>query len=339
LPAHPAGWDACVILATNLDTTTASSVLWALALAREHGGAAAALAASGLDVPEVDRLGGAPGDLAELLGQSAGQESIREALALGLLAGRVAHQRPRARRLGDPTTFVVDRDLTVHSAEGQSILRLPWVDKDLFVGRRIPDISEIPSALRNLAVETCAAAFSGERRRFEFTSYGHTYSVDAVPVRSNGNDSIEAVLAIAMPVRSFASGAAAYERTAQRLDNFAARAEQAAERYRLAGRLDAEQAERRRASRVRLRAERARANGKLLRARDAAPGAHEPSVTSRQIEVLELASHGLTSSEIAEQLDVSVATVKAHFENVYARLGVGDRSAAVAAALRHGIIK
>jgi DNA-binding NarL/FixJ family response regulator len=147
------------------------------------------------------------------------------------------------------------------------------------------------------------------------------------------------VLAIAMPARSFAPAAAAYERTAERLDNSAARADQAAERHRLAGRRDAEQAEGRRARRVRLRAERARGNAKLLRARDAAPGAYEPSVTSRQIEVLDLASHGFTSGEIAEQLDVSVATVKAHFENIYARLGVGDRSAAVAAALRHGIIK
>jgi two-component system nitrate/nitrite response regulator NarL len=61
-------------------------------------------------------------------------------------------------------------------------------------------------------------------------------------------------------------------------------------------------------------------------------------VTSRQAEVLGFASHGLTSAEIAEQLGVSVTTVKTHFDNIYIRLGVSDKAAAVAAALRHGLI-
>jgi hypothetical protein len=54
--------------------------------------------------------------------------------------------------------------------------------------------------------------------------------------------------------------------------------------------------------------------------------------------VLSLASNGLTAAEIAEQIGVSATTVKTHFDNIYGRLGVSDRCAAVATALRHGLI-
>jgi two-component system nitrate/nitrite response regulator NarL len=42
--------------------------------------------------------------------------------------------------------------------------------------------------------------------------------------------------------------------------------------------------------------------------------------------------------EIAERLVVSPATVKTHFTNLYPKLGVSDRAAAVAATLRLGLI-
>jgi DNA-binding NarL/FixJ family response regulator len=61
-------------------------------------------------------------------------------------------------------------------------------------------------------------------------------------------------------------------------------------------------------------------------------------VTPRETEVLQLASHGLTASDIAEQLVLSTGTVKTHLRNIYCRLGVADKAAAVAAALRHGLI-
>jgi DNA-binding NarL/FixJ family response regulator len=54
--------------------------------------------------------------------------------------------------------------------------------------------------------------------------------------------------------------------------------------------------------------------------------------------VLQLASHGLTAYEIAEQLVLSAGTVKTHLRNIYRKLGVADKAAAVAAALRHGLI-
>jgi hypothetical protein len=39
---------------------------------------------------------------------------------------------------------MMDRDLVVVDANGTSILRLPWFDRELFVGRQLPDITEIP---------------------------------------------------------------------------------------------------------------------------------------------------------------------------------------------------
>ena len=47
---------------------------------------------------------------------------------------------------------------------------------------------------------------------------------------------------------------------------------------------------------------------------------------------------GSRPAEIAEQIGVSATTVKTHFDNIYCRLGVSDRCAAVATALRHGLI-
>jgi DNA-binding NarL/FixJ family response regulator len=319
------------------NTKTASALLWALGLAREHGGAAAALAAVGTDLPEVERFEGAPGEFEEVVGHPAGDASLREAVALGVLAGRFAHEGPRARRLQDPTSFVLDQDLVVQAADGQSIMRLPWFEEGLFVGRQLHDISEMPIAVRRLCIEHYSAALSGERGRFAFVSYGHAYSVDAVPV--HGDDGrIATVLAIATPARSFAAAAAASERTAERLDRSAKSAERRAERYRLCGRIDIEVVESHAARKARDGAERARANASRLRARGTAAPAAPPSVTSRQAEILGLASHGLTSAEIAEQLGVSVTTVKTHFDNIYMRLGVSDKAAAVAAALRHGLI-
>ena len=63
-----------------------------------------------------------------------------------------------------------------------------------------------------------------------------------------------------------------------------------------------------------------------------------PSLTTRQQEVLELIADGLTGPQIAERLIVSHATVKTHLEKLYENLGVSDRAAAVAVAMRSGIL-
>ena len=55
--------------------------------------------------------------------------------------------------------------------------------------------------------------------------------------------------------------------------------------------------------------------------------------------MLQLAADGLSGPEIAAHLHVSPATVKTHFENIYAKYDVSDRVAAVAKALREGLIR
>ena len=63
------------------------------------------------------------------------------------------------------------------------------------------------------------------------------------------------------------------------------------------------------------------------------------ALTGRQIEVLQLAAAGLTVRDIADRLSLTRATVKTHLENIYARYGVTDRTAAVATGLREGLIE
>ena len=70
-----------------------------------------------------------------------------------------------------------------------------------------------------------------------------------------------------------------------------------------------------------------------------APHRHELStsiLTPRELEVLALGARGQSAAFIAAQLHLSPATIKRHFERSYARLGVSDRSAAVAEAMRRG---
>jgi DNA-binding CsgD family transcriptional regulator len=63
-----------------------------------------------------------------------------------------------------------------------------------------------------------------------------------------------------------------------------------------------------------------------------------PILTPREVQVLQLAAHALSATAIAAEMQVSPATVKRHFEDAYARLGVSDRAAAVAVAMRQGLI-
>jgi DNA-binding CsgD family transcriptional regulator/PAS domain-containing protein len=63
------------------------------------------------------------------------------------------------------------------------------------------------------------------------------------------------------------------------------------------------------------------------------------SLTPREHEVLQLAAEGCAGREIAERLGVSPATVRRHFEHIYAKYEVSDRAAAVAKGLREGLIE
>lgn len=66
--------------------------------------------------------------------------------------------------------------------------------------------------------------------------------------------------------------------------------------------------------------------------------ARDLHLTARQLAVLGLLADGLTAAAIGRRLGISERTVHKHLENLYARLGVGDRLAAVLGAREHGLL-
>ncbi|HVM12156.1 MAG TPA: response regulator transcription factor [Actinomycetota bacterium] len=70
-----------------------------------------------------------------------------------------------------------------------------------------------------------------------------------------------------------------------------------------------------------------------------AGGAPAHGLTDREMEILKLVADGLTNREIGARLYVSADTVKTHLEHVFQKLGASDRTAAVAQALRRGLIE
>ena len=65
--------------------------------------------------------------------------------------------------------------------------------------------------------------------------------------------------------------------------------------------------------------------------------AREP-LSQRELEVLELVARGSTNRDAASRLFISEATVKTHLLHIYAKLGVNDRTAAVAEAFEQGLL-
>jgi DNA-binding NarL/FixJ family response regulator len=61
-------------------------------------------------------------------------------------------------------------------------------------------------------------------------------------------------------------------------------------------------------------------------------------LTRRELEVLSLVAQGLSNRQIAERLVVSEHTVHRHLSNIYARLGVSSRAAAVALASERDVL-
>ena len=78
---------------------------------------------------------------------------------------------------------------------------------------------------------------------------------------------------------------------------------------------------------------------------DAGPGPKKISyellepLTSREVELLQLISDGLTNRRIALQLSVTESTVKWHLSNVYSKLGVKKRTQAIAKGQYMGLIR
>jgi two-component system nitrate/nitrite response regulator NarL len=64
-----------------------------------------------------------------------------------------------------------------------------------------------------------------------------------------------------------------------------------------------------------------------------------PLLSPREVEILSLVADGDTTAQAAARLHLSSATIKSHLQNVYGKLGVTDRSAAVAEAIRRGLLQ
>ena len=66
--------------------------------------------------------------------------------------------------------------------------------------------------------------------------------------------------------------------------------------------------------------------------------AAQPSLTYRELQVLELLARGKRNKEIAADLGISADTASAHVKSIFTKFNVHDRTAALAEALRRGII-
>ena len=70
-----------------------------------------------------------------------------------------------------------------------------------------------------------------------------------------------------------------------------------------------------------------------------APDTRTSPLTRREEEVLQLIADGLSTTEVAAQLFISGKTVKNHLASIYDKLDARDRTQAVLAAVRIGIIR
>jgi DNA-binding NarL/FixJ family response regulator len=61
-------------------------------------------------------------------------------------------------------------------------------------------------------------------------------------------------------------------------------------------------------------------------------------LSDREMEVLQLMARGLVNADIARELYLSEGTVRNYTSAIFTKLGVNDRTQAVIAALRHGLV-
>ncbi len=77
---------------------------------------------------------------------------------------------------------------------------------------------------------------------------------------------------------------------------------------------------------------------RALAYREADTGSSPSILSTRELEVLQRVARGERNKEIALALHISVRTVKAHLENIFLKLQVDSRAAAVALAIQSGWI-
>jgi HD-GYP domain-containing protein (c-di-GMP phosphodiesterase class II) len=65
---------------------------------------------------------------------------------------------------------------------------------------------------------------------------------------------------------------------------------------------------------------------------------HPGGLSGREVEVLQLASKGLTTREIADRLYISPKTADHHIQHVYTKIGVSTRAAAALWAIQQGVL-
>jgi len=73
---------------------------------------------------------------------------------------------------------------------------------------------------------------------------------------------------------------------------------------------------------------------------DSRPAGSAPSIalSARELEILREVARGARNKEIAIHLDIAEPTVKTHLDNIYSKLGVDSRTAAVTAAIQSGVL-
>ena len=74
-----------------------------------------------------------------------------------------------------------------------------------------------------------------------------------------------------------------------------------------------------------------------IRQRERSAG--RPALSPREQEVLRLIAEGLSAPQIGRRIHLSPTTVKSHLRSLYDKLGVSDRAAAVAEAMRRGLLE
>jgi two-component system nitrate/nitrite response regulator NarL len=65
----------------------------------------------------------------------------------------------------------------------------------------------------------------------------------------------------------------------------------------------------------------------------------DTKLTAREQEVLRLVADGHSGPDIATRLYIEASTVKSHLQNIYEKLGVSERAAAVAEGMRRGLLE
>lgn len=65
---------------------------------------------------------------------------------------------------------------------------------------------------------------------------------------------------------------------------------------------------------------------------------NDTQISDRELEILRLVATGATNQQIAQQLNISINTVKVHLRNIFGKIGVVSRTEATVYAIRNGLV-